>query len=385
MTTQKIFHRDFVLAFFAQFSISFVICLLVPTLPIYLSRQGSTEVEIGILIGVLGFASLVLRPPVGRGLLRIPERKFMIGGGILFAFSSIAYLWATPFWPFLAVRILQGIAVALFYTASVTLAANISPEARRGQSLSYFFLAFNVAFALAPTVGMFLMNVFNMTILFVFCTVMSFLSLFISTRLQRREIDPPERPSIQDDPYFSHEALPPAIINFLSHIIWGAMTAFFPLYALHCGFPNPGLFFAVSAAMLIAGRSLGAKIQDRYSREKIILPCLIIFATSMAVLAFSKTFPMFMFVAILWGIGGAFLFPALVLLTLDLGGSSRGPALATFTAFQDFGVGLGPVIMGVVLRLTSYRTMFLSLAFVGLISILYFHFFIRRKDGLRGK
>lgn len=92
-----------------------------------------------------------------------------------------------------------------------------------------------------------------------------------------------------------------------------------------------------------------------------------------------------MFVAILWGIGGAFLFPALVLLTLDLGGSSRGPALATFTAFQDFGVGLGPVIMGVVLRLTSYRTMFLSLAFVGLISILYFHFFIRRKDGLRGK
>jgi len=380
MTAQKIFHRDFVLTFFAQFSISFVVCLLIPTLPIYLSRSGATEVEIGILIGVLGFASLILRPPVGRALLRIPEKYFMIAGGLLFALTSVAFLWATPFWPFLVVRIFQGIGVGLFYTASVTLVANISPEARRGQSLSYFFLAFNIAFALAPSVGMFLIDTFSISMLFVVCAVLSFSALFFSTRLGRRKLDPPERASIQDEPLFSGKALSPALINFFSHIVWGALTAFFPLYALHCGLSNSGLFFAVSATMLIAGRSLGAKIQDRYDRKKVILPCLIIFAGSMVVLAFSKTLPMFVLVAVLWGIGSAFLFPALVLLTLDLGGSSRGMAMGTFTAFQDLGIGLGPVIMGVILRLTGYRGMFLSLALVGFISIVYFHFFVRRRD-----
>jgi len=378
MTSQKIFHRDFVLAFFAQFAISFVVCLLIPTLPIHLSRSGSTEVEIGVLIGVLGFASLILRPPVGKALLRIPERSFMIAGGLLFAVASAAYIWAPPFWPFLVVRILQGVGVGLFYTASVTLAANISPEARRGQSLSYFFLSFNIAFALAPTVGMLLMDTFNMTVLFVVCAALAFSSLFISIRLTRRTIDPAERSSSQEDSFFSRESLPPAFINFLAHIIWGALTAFFPLYALHCGFTNPGLFFAASAMMLVAGRSLGAKIQDRYSRGKVILPCLLIFAGSMVVLAFSTTFPMIMLVAILWGIGSAFLFPALVLLALDLAGPSRGPAMGTFTAFQDLGIGLGPIIMGVVLHLTSFRTTFLSLALVGFISVIYLHFFVRR-------
>jgi len=49
--TQKILTRDFVLCFFAYFAFSLVINILIPTLPIYLSRLGSNEVEIGILIG----------------------------------------------------------------------------------------------------------------------------------------------------------------------------------------------------------------------------------------------------------------------------------------------------------------------------------------------
>src|SRR3989304_436482 len=142
--TQKIFNRDFVLAFFAQFAFTSVFYILVPTLPIYLSRWGSTEVEIGVLIGSLTVSSLVLKPLVGRALLRFPERTFIIAGAILYALTSIAYLFAPPFWPFLIVRVFQGIGYAFFLTASYTLVANISPESHRGQSLSYFTLSFNI-------------------------------------------------------------------------------------------------------------------------------------------------------------------------------------------------------------------------------------------------
>ncbi len=131
MATQKILTRDFILCFISQFAFSSVFFILIPTIPIYLSRLGETEAGIGILVGVLSVSSLILRPLVGRALLKIPERSFMIAGTLIYAFSSMAYLIAKPFWPFLVVRIFQGIGLAFFATASFTLVSRISPQAHR--------------------------------------------------------------------------------------------------------------------------------------------------------------------------------------------------------------------------------------------------------------
>ena len=179
----KVLTRDFILVFLAQFVFSFVYQSLIPTLPIYLSRLGSNEVEIGVLVGIFFFCSLVLRPFVGKALLRTPEKKFMIIGSLLYALASLAYLLAPPFWPLLIVRVFQGIGFAFFTTASFTLIANISPEAHRGQSLSYFGLAMSISGALGPSIGIFLINHFSFTLLFLACSGLSFCSVFITYRL----------------------------------------------------------------------------------------------------------------------------------------------------------------------------------------------------------
>jgi len=93
-TIRNIFTRDFIFASFAQFASGSVIFILIPTLPIYLSQRGSNEVEVGVLIGIFAVSSLVLRPFVGKSLLKIPEKTFMTAGTLLFAFSSVAYLFA---------------------------------------------------------------------------------------------------------------------------------------------------------------------------------------------------------------------------------------------------------------------------------------------------
>jgi MFS family permease len=377
----KVLTRDFILVFFAQFTFSFVFQSLIPTLPIYLSRLGSNEVEIGVLIGIFFFCSLVLRPFVGKALIRTPEKKFMITGSLLYALASLAYLLAPPFWPLLIVRVFQGIGFAFFHTASFTLIANISPETHRGQSLSYFALAMSISGALGPSVGIFLINHFSFTLLFLVCSGLSFCSLFITYRLGRRQVVPLQDSSIDDGFLLSRKALPPSVINSLSLFVWGALTAFFPLYAINHGVANPGLFFTTIAIMLILGRALGGKILDLYSREKVILPCLFTYIISMAILTFSKTLPMFILVAAIWGIGNAFLAPALIASTLDRVGSSVGPAMGTFTAISDLGLTTGPVIMGIIIQSTSYPIMFLCLAFVGLINLNYFYFFVRKKGG----
>jgi len=383
MATQKIFNRDFVLSFFAQFTFSFVFSILIPTIPIYLSIMEAKEAEIGVLVGALSVSSLLLRPLVGRALLRIPEKNFMIVGALIYTLSSLAYLIAPPFWPLLALRLFQGIGLAFFSTASFTLVANITPETHRGQIISYFYLSINFGFALAPYFGMLLINQFNFPFnfnaLFLICTGLSLCCLFITLKLKKMPVPPLANPSTQKQPLLSREALPPAFIAFLITINWGALTAFFPLYALGHGVDNPGLFFAAFAVTLIIVRVLGGKILDIYSREKVILPCLFNLIISVTILAFSTTLTMFILVAVIWGMGTAFLYPALVAYTIDRTGSSRGPAMGTFTALTDLGAGMGSVIMGIILQLTNYRIMFLCLALIGIINLLYFYFTMRKK------
>ena len=88
---------------------------------------------------------------------------------------------------------------------------------------------------------------------------------------------------------------------------------------------------------------------------------------------------MFILVAMIWGIGHAFLGPTLVAYTLDRVGSSRGPVIGTFTAISDLGISLGPVIMGLIIHTASYQIMFLCLALAGIINLSYFYFFVRKK------
>jgi MFS family permease len=377
-SSQKILTRDFVLGFLAQLTFMVAFHILVPTLPIYLSRLGSKEAEIGVLIGAFGVSSLLLRPFVGRGLSKINEKTFMLAGAFLFSLTSFAYLLAPPFLPFLMVRVFQGMGLAFFNTASFTLIANISPESHRGQSLSYFFLAQNVSLALAPAFGMFLINRFSFTLLFLVCSGVSLLSLLTTTKLEKRQAASVKDPSVEDSTYVNWKALPPSIISFFSFFIWGAITTFFPLYAISHGVANPGFFFTAIAITLILGRTLGGRILDLYSREKVILYFLTLGVISMVLLSFSKTLTMFIVVGMIWGIGAAFIGPALMAYTVDRAGPSLGPAMGTFTALSDLGVSLGPVMMGFIIRLTSYPVMFLCLALMGVISMLYFGLYVRK-------
>jgi predicted MFS family arabinose efflux permease len=273
--------------------------------------------------------------------------------------------------------------MAFFYTASVTLVANVSPPARRGQSISYFYLSYIISLALGPSLGMLLVNNYGFTLLFWVCTGLSFGSLVITIKLAERPAVPLEDPSVQALPLFGRGLLPPAIMACMASFVSGAVTAFFPLYALHHEVANPGLFFTTFAIMIIIVRVSGGRILDLYSREMVILPCLAAYVIAMMMLAFSSTLPMFILVAVIWGLGHALLFPVLTAYALDLAGPSPGPAMGTFTAIDDLGLGLGPVIMGVVLSLTNFSAMFLCLAFIGAINLLYLTQILRKKGKTR--
>ncbi|MFO7738380.1 MAG: MFS transporter [Desulfatiglandaceae bacterium] len=384
MISREIFTRDFILCFAAQVAFASVSFILIPTLPIYLSRLESAEIEIGILIGAFGISSLVLRPIVGKALSKTGEKKFMVVGAIVSALTSVAYLIAPPFWPFFIVRIFQGIGSAFFFTAAIILISNITPQTHRGQSIGYFFLSFNISMVLAPPFGIFLINHFGFTTLFLVCVVLSLGSLLISCRLKSSDVKPMVDSSMKDSSFFAPKAFPPIFVYFLAHIIWGALATFFPLHAINHGVTNPGLFFAAYAMVLILGRALGGRILDTYQRDKVILPCLTAYILSMILLAYSTSLQMFILVAVIQATGHAFLMPALVAYTIDLAGASRGASIGLLSAAGDLGMVLGPTMMGIILRFSSFPTMFLCVALVGLMNFSYFYSSMKNRKKAAG-
>jgi predicted MFS family arabinose efflux permease len=376
---EKILTRDFLLILSAQFVFQSVFATLLPTVPIYLARMGTKEGEIGVLVGVFTVAALIVRPFVGRALLKIPERRFLMAGAFITVLCSMGYLFAKPFFPLFVLRAVQGIAFAFFTTACFTLVASTTPAGHRGQTISFYYLGVTVALAVAPAFGVLLINHFSFSVLFLTCATLSLCSFFVTLKLRKSQGAPLETDGITRLPILTRAALPPAVMAMLSNNIWGGMCAFFPLFAVSHGVDNPGLFFMVFAAVLVLGRALGGKLLDTIDREKMIVRSLVTQFIAMIILAFSTTFPMFVLVAVIWGMANCFLYPLLGVAAIDRGGSHPGPAMGTFTALSDLGTGMGAVIMGIIVQWAGYQTMFLCMAMASLINLLYFYSFAREK------
>jgi len=379
-TIRNIFVRDYVLSFFAFFSFLAAFHALTPTLPLYLDMLGSDKTEVGALVGTIGISSLVARFLVGRVLLRYSERLVMIWGAVLFAFTFLALIVFRPFWPLFVVRLVQGIAFASVDTSAVAYGIRIIPLAYRSRAISYFLLAPPLASAIAASSGVFVVNQWGfMTLLFA-CTCICMCSSFLSWKLKRLETTKPAVTSPVTKRFpIEKKILAPAVVNFLYFFCWGAVIAFFPLYAVKCGVINPGLFFSANAITLIISRLMGGRVFDSYAKEKTILTATSALFVAFVLLSFSQTLPLFILVGLFWGVGSAFFLPLTMAYALEYAGSSDGTTVSTFQASMDLGLALGPTVAGVFIPVIGYKAVFFSLGIVCLVNAGFFQFYVRKR------
>jgi MFS family permease len=381
---RTILARNFVLGFLGIFAFLFAYFALVPTLPIYFARLGSSESEIGVLVGIYSVSSLISRLLAGGALLRYSEKRVMIVAALLFAATFIACITLRPFWPFLAVRLFQGVAYAFFDTAVFAMVVKITPLPYRGRTLSYFMLASAIATVLGPSFGMFLVNLSGFAVLFLVCMGLSLCAAILSGVLKGQKVTPRDTAACGRSTFLIEtKIIVPAISAFFFYFVLGSVMAFFSLYGMQRGMKNPGYFFSAAALMTIAGRFVGGKILDAWSKEKTIVTFTLTSMATMIMLSFSRTQPMFIFVGLLWGAGVAFIFPVTIAYAFDYADSSGGTAVGTFRILTDLGQAAGPMVMGLIIPVTGYPAMFLCLAIVCLINLCYFQFFVRKRRRMR--
>jgi MFS family permease len=172
--------RDFVILFIASILVLGSLYLLIPVLPLYLvDVAGATTTQVGILMGLLTFSSLLMRPYVGRKVDRHGRKPFLVAGAANFVIASLLYIPAGSIWIIPLVLAFQGVGIACFHTASLIYIGDIAPISQRGKSQAWFQSSFSVAVMSAAPLGIFLRDRFGYTSVFIAASIAAAASLVL--------------------------------------------------------------------------------------------------------------------------------------------------------------------------------------------------------------
>jgi MFS family permease len=370
----------FLLITLSTFAYFVSIGMLLPTLPRFVEGPlGGGSVSVGLAIGAFALSAVAFRPFIGRVGDRRGRRILMLGGAGVVGISIALYPIATSLVPLLLLRLLTGAGEAAFYVGAASAINDLAPDERRGEALSYFSLALYSGLAVGPVLGELLLDGSHFTTVYLVSAAFAAVAVVVGLRVPDTRPQGLAGEASQGGSIIHRAGLLPGTI--LATSIWGlsGFTTFIPLYALELGMSGSKLVFATFSAIVLAIRSLGARLPDVLGPRRAATSALT--SSTVGLLVFGLwAEPAGLFVgAAVFGIGQALAFPALM--TLAISGtkpSERGAVVGTFTAFFDLSFGLGALSLGAVAALLGYRGLFLTAATVSAGGIVLLSFYARR-------
>lgn len=375
---QRLWTRDFVLICVINLVIFTAFLMLLPTLPVYVERLGGQESMVGMITGIFTVAAVAVRPWVGFELDRRGRKGVFLAGLAVFVAVAAAYQFTSTILWLVILRVIHGVGWGGSTTASGTIAADIIPPFRRGEGMGYYGLFNNLAMALAPAFGLFLISRFGFSELFTTSSLLALLALLLAAAMRMPPL-PKEggaRPAL-----FETSSLPPALIMFFITFTWGGVISFLSLYAMEKGIANIGIYFTIYAVVLMVVRPISGAISDRHGPAPVVVPGLIFISLAMLFLAEAQNLWWFVLATVLNGLGFGATQPTLQALTINLAPPTRrGAANATFFSAFDLGIGAGAILLGIVSQLAGFSYMYLIAALSGPAGLLVFYGQNRRKN-----
>lgn len=366
--------KDFILTWVSRFSVFLAHHVSRPLIPLYLITFGASSTVIGAIMAVFTITATVMRVPIGLLIDRIGRKPFLLYGAAVFSFGNLGYIWAPSIALIIPCRILHGLGWTGCTSAVTTIAADIVPQARRGEMMGYAGMASSLAGAVGPVLGFALFHRFGYPGVFLGAGVFLVLSFFAGLPLTEPQRAKPVRTEGTGwiDTIAVKETLQPAIaVAFLSFGHGGILT-FLPIHALQLGMANPGIWFGVYAVCILLSRPIAGPLSDRVSRRAVILPGLSLNIAGIMILAMAPSPDWLLAAAIVSGFGTGAAQPALMTVAVDQSAPERrGQSLAQFQLFYDLGIGIGSLSLGALLDLVDqdFSTMYVATAIVALMGL----------------
>ena len=341
-----------------------------PILPRYVKGPlGGTSFSVGLVVGSFSLTAFFLRPLAGRLGDRRGRRLLTVGGASVVALSIAGYTVSASLPPLIGFRLLTGAGEAFFFTGSASAINDVTPDERRGETVSLFSLALYVGLAVGPLLAEPILGHGGYHHVWWMAAAASAVAAALvlwAPNTGAREEGAERSPG----PLVNRAALMPGIV--LSSNVWGfsAFVSFVPLYALQLGLSGSRYVFLGYALIIIAVRGLGARLPDRLGEARTSRFSIIVSIVGLTVMATWHAVAGLYAGAVIFAVGQALLFPGLMTLAIRSAPPEElGSVVGTFTAFFDLSYGLGAVSLGAVASVFGYRGAFAMGAMIAAVGL----------------
>jgi MFS family permease len=378
MGDAKLFTRDFSILMFLGF------CFTATYLLIYISVSDFVhDIFNGdAVLGGAAAAIFVLGAFLSRILLAryvdiIGKRRCIVIAGLMSLVASLMYMVAPNYWVLLLVRVFHGFFYGFGMLVINSAVATHVPAARRSEGIGYYMLSFTIASSIGPYLSIQFMQGGGFWMIFTASAVLMLVSALSVAflRLEKVEVSEEFRRNIHRfkiSNFIERSALRISLVVFIFFFAYSSVLTFISRYGESIGLISAtSYFFIFVAASTFVSRLFIGKLADVHGENIILIPCFTIFAVAMLLLSMADSALMLLLSASMLGFGVALVNSIGQTIAVRQSTPERYPiCMSTFQIFMDFASGFGPLVLGAIIVLAGFRSMYLTAALLGLLALI---------------
>ena len=339
--------------------------LLIQVTPLFASGPlGADAVSVGIAVGAFSVTALVLRPWAGRESDRRGRRPLLVAGALFCAVAIAAHTLTTALPLLIGLRLVLGVAEALFFVAGFALLADLAPPNRAGEALSFNSLALYLGIAFGPSLGELLIGIGGFNLAWMGGAALSLAAAVLALRLPKGQTRPADLEG--QAPLIHRGVVWPSVGLFAGVAAMSGFLAFVAIYGrddLEMG--GSGGVLLVFGLTVVGCRIAFAKLPDRVPPYRLAGAALAAISVGLAIAGTVTSVAGLIAGAAIMGVGVAFVTPAFfAAMMARVRPSERGAAFGTVSIFLDLAFGGGPVLIGLIADAAGIPAAFLLAALV---------------------
>jgi MFS family permease len=339
-----------------------------PLLPLFAASLGAGDAFLGLIVSVSTLTGMVLKPFIGVLSDRWGRRVWLLAGTVFFAAMPFVYRFVHTPEQLFAVRMVHGIATAIYGPVTLAYVAEQSTS-NRAERLAWFGSARNAGYVVGPAAAGWMLLTMDPVSVFTVVGILSSLAFLPVVLLP--ETTPRGR---GDRPPLVRHAVRSLVSGGRTPAVWlaGGMEAtmyvalyatrtFLPIYALSAGFNVAvvGMFLAVQEGVHLILNPLGGRIGDRAGYLVAVPVGMVVLAAALTLVPVAGHIAFLMGLAVMIGTSQALVFPStMALVSTRVDENTLATGMGLMGTLRNAGKVAGPALAGLLIIWLDYDLTF---------------------------
>lgn len=376
----KLWTRDLVLIILVNLCVFTNHIMSLSTFPFYIQSLGGSEAIAGICAAAFAFVAVIIRPFVGWWLDNGVRKVALVVGLLLLGAAPLGYVFVPVLSMSIAFRMLHGIGLSFSNSTTATVASDVICRPRFAEGMGYFGMATALASAIAPALGLSLMEGFGFGTLYAVAAGIAGLGLVLFAFVRTRKVNVSKK-KLNLRTIINRDSLPATATMLVFMLTFGALENFVAIFAAENSLPSGSIYFIVMSVMLLVVRVTLGKLVDQRGEAIFVYTCNAAMLVAFLLLALVPNTATYILSAALAGYAFGGLEPSLQSMAVHTStDETRGSANSTFLCGYDIGYGLGGGLAGSLITAMGYSSMWMIVSLACVASVLIYVAWARHSD-----